>query len=477
MLVVAAMASVSRVYGAEASSAGTSATILCAIALDSAGVPLHDALVRGGLVLVGGAWAMTLSLVLWPVRVYRPARLAVARCFRDLADHAADIERLLDDPGSESWQADVVRARGKIRDSVEAARTILAGTRRGARGESGRGARLLVLFHVADQIFARMGALGEVLEAAHAAGGSDEGIVVHEELEALRASLDVTADRIEVEERVEPLSLRVVRETDLRAADPDYAHAATPPSDRRSSIRPPTSRRRCDDRAPKSVPGLQAAARRRRDQLAARSAPRRVRAGVGRVAARASVASLAVALTHHFTLPRGYWVTITAIAVLQPHTPETFLKATQRIAGTVARAWWRQWRRRCTITRHHAPDARPRDGERVGDSAQLRALLVLPDADVRAVGGAERRRLDAREVARLEHAARRRAGARGGADLPAVAGARPVSAADGGRAAGASRVGRCGDVGGDRRRRAAGERRRVQQRGGVVQSPPRRVAR
>ena len=49
MLVVAAMASVSRVYGAEASSAGTSATILCAIALDSAGVPLHDALVRGGL--------------------------------------------------------------------------------------------------------------------------------------------------------------------------------------------------------------------------------------------------------------------------------------------------------------------------------------------------------------------------------------------------------------------------------------------
>jgi uncharacterized membrane protein YccC len=344
MFVVAAMASVSRVYGPEASSAGTSATILCAIALDGAGASLEEALVRGALVVAGGAWAMTLSLVLWPVRVYRPARLAVARCFRDLADHAADIERHLDDPGSESWQADVVKARGKIRDSVEAARSILAGTRRGARGESGRGARLLVLFHVADQIFARMGALGEVLEAAHTTGGSPEvRDVVRKELEALRASLDETAMRIESEARVEPLAARVIHEDDLRASGPDYAHAATllveiaAFTDTAAEITATLH----DDRAPRSVPGLPttldlAPTGSRLDPLRDAFAPESV---VWRHALRvAVVASIAVALTHLFTLPRGYWVTITAIAVLQPHMPETFLKATQRIAGTVAGA-------------------------------------------------------------------------------------------------------------------------------------------
>jgi uncharacterized membrane protein YccC len=342
MLVVAATASVSRVYGPEAASAGTSATIFCAIALDGAGVTLHDALVRGGLVLVGGGWAMTLSLVLWPVRVYRPARVAVARCFRDLADHAADIERLLDEPGSEIWQADVVKARGRIRDSVEAARAVLAGTRRGARGESGRGARLLVLFHVADQIFARMGALGEVLEAAHAVGAeADARDVVRKELEALRASLDEAAERTESEARVESLAARTVREDELRAAGPDYAHAATllvemaAFTDTAAEITATIH----DDRAPASVPGLPTTldvsmTGSRLDPLRDAFAPESV---VWRHALRvAVVAALAVALTHRFALPRGYWVTITAIAVLQPHMPETFLKATQRIAGTVA---------------------------------------------------------------------------------------------------------------------------------------------
>ena len=251
---------------------------------------------------------------------------------------------------------------------------------------------------------------------------------MHEELEALRASLDVTADRIEVEERVEPLSLRVVREADLRAAGPDYAHAATllleiaAFTDTAADITATLH----DDRAPKSVPGLPttldvAATGSRLDPLRDAFAPESV---VWRHALRvAVVASLAVALTHHFTLPRGYWVTITAIAVLQPHTPETFLKATQRIAGTVAGSVVAA----IVAATLHDPLAimlltlvlATVSVSVIQLNYALYSFFLTPtfvllaELSADAIGRSG-------EVARLEHAARRRAGARGGADLPAL---------------------------------------------------------
>ena len=46
---------------------------------------LHDALFAGGGFLIGCAWAATLALVLWPLRPYRPVRLALRAVLTQLA--------------------------------------------------------------------------------------------------------------------------------------------------------------------------------------------------------------------------------------------------------------------------------------------------------------------------------------------------------------------------------------------------------
>lgn len=52
----------------------------------------------------------------------------------------------------------------------------------------------------------------------------------------------------------------------------------------------------------------------------------------------AIVTAVAVWLAQAFHLPRGYWVTITAVLILQPYTGATTLKAVQRVIGTVVGA-------------------------------------------------------------------------------------------------------------------------------------------
>jgi uncharacterized membrane protein YccC len=44
---------------------------------------------------------------------------------------------------------------------------------------------------------------------------------------------------------------------------------------------------------------------------------------------------LAVWLTYHLGIERGYWVTLTALVVLQPYTGATVIKGVQRVVGTV----------------------------------------------------------------------------------------------------------------------------------------------
>src|SRR5437762_24378 len=70
-------AGLARVYGATATTAGI---LSLATFIVSLGYPAHtprDAFLRGLFVLAGSTFAMFLALVVWPVRIYRPARRAV----------------------------------------------------------------------------------------------------------------------------------------------------------------------------------------------------------------------------------------------------------------------------------------------------------------------------------------------------------------------------------------------------------------
>src|SRR5690606_37361286 len=103
-------------------------------------------------------------LALWPLRPYRPARLAVAFCYRELADHVAEIGRRV--AAGQPLGAHVLAERATaVRRAVEGAAAVLASTRRGRTAETGRGARLIQLHGAADQIFVHVLALAEALDA------------------------------------------------------------------------------------------------------------------------------------------------------------------------------------------------------------------------------------------------------------------------------------------------------------------------
>jgi uncharacterized membrane protein YccC len=154
--------------------------------------------------LAGGAWSVVLALVLWPVRVYRPARMAAMRCVREVARHAAEIA-VREDADAVGWREAITRRHRAMRETLEAARAVLAATRRGRRGEIGRGERLLVIVESMDQLFGVLIGVEEVADnlsvQARAAIAGD----LRAGLTAAAARLDEVADRVVVEQALPAL--------------------------------------------------------------------------------------------------------------------------------------------------------------------------------------------------------------------------------------------------------------------------------
>src|SRR5207244_674717 len=77
----------------------------------------------------GCAVSTVLALVLWPVHAYRPARLAIASCYRELAALAAKIAGLAEDR-EQAWSALVLIQPPRVRAELERARVALGAVRR-----------------------------------------------------------------------------------------------------------------------------------------------------------------------------------------------------------------------------------------------------------------------------------------------------------------------------------------------------------
>ncbi|HEY0996344.1 MAG TPA: hypothetical protein VGD77_10175, partial [Gemmatimonadaceae bacterium] len=88
-LLVAVACSLGRGWGNVGASIGGSLLNNFVIAL---AIPAEQGpLARGGYIVAGSAWVAVLALGLWPLRPYRPARLAVSACYRALGDFAAAV--------------------------------------------------------------------------------------------------------------------------------------------------------------------------------------------------------------------------------------------------------------------------------------------------------------------------------------------------------------------------------------------------
>lgn len=340
-LVVALAGGMARVYGPLAGSLGTQVTVNFAISLASPVQDPMEALARGGLILAGGLWTMGVALFLWPLRPYRPARLAVARCYEALALYARDLAR-----AAEAGDVDTLESDGRnfaeVRNALEEARAALSVMRRGRPGAGLRGERLLILLESADQLLGALVGIADVLEsmalepALAEECGAMSGVVraVADTAQAVGEAVVLETGAPSIPEiRWGPESIEAPRAAILRL---------------RYALLLLGTMRGFAETAAEMADGLNTgrvashALASRRVEKEHRSILEPLRANLSRSslllrhALRVGFATaLAVWLTYRLGIDRGYWVTLTVLVVLQPYTGATVIKGVQRVVGTV----------------------------------------------------------------------------------------------------------------------------------------------
>jgi uncharacterized membrane protein YccC len=141
----------------------------------------NGALGNAAAYLLGGAWAAVLSLALWPLDPFRPARQAVAECYALLAEFTAGLQTTA--PRGEARQAQRTRTHAlqrAMRLKMEAARSAVGTTGARATARTVRARSLTVLLETADMLFA------ETIRWAELAEGADDLATQRTLTEAMR---------------------------------------------------------------------------------------------------------------------------------------------------------------------------------------------------------------------------------------------------------------------------------------------------
>ena len=341
------LCSLARVYGNAASTVGL---LLNSAVLVTLGVPeagLDEALHLGALTIAGGLWAMLLALVLWRLQPYGPARRAVARCWEAVAEYAAALSQLQRAaPGdSAQWSTQGTARRRATREALESAREIVVATRRTRAGITAQGQRLLALMVDADQVYAALIGLNELLEAADAAEDRSVRRVVRVLLGRLAGRAEALARTLEGETPaaqpdLKPLAEKLRARIAASGQSQHYTYtvellqqvARWIEAAHENLGQPQTRQTHLTSMVEQAV-----ARRLRWSEILGTF---RANLNFGSVAFRhalrlAITAAIAVLATRVFDISRGYWISITAIVVLQPYMVETWRRTFDRIAGSV----------------------------------------------------------------------------------------------------------------------------------------------
>ena len=333
-----------RLFGAEATSVGVCTAVALVVALARPAASLMIALESAGFFIAGGLWAAFISLVLWPLRPYRPASMAVAGALRELASVALGFV------GASVEQAAQVRRREQLaraREAFERARAAIGFSRRGRPGPSRRGEQLVALLEAADLLFAALVALEDGLALAPP-----------DTLPALPSWIDASAKQIAAELTRVAVAVAEERAPAQRpAARPSFTQleSALEPHLQTQTEHVPRVLARAIERLDHvselaqaigttgSAPGHNPASRTEPSDLSTGASKLSLMrdhltldSAVFRHALRMSLSTaIAVAAMHAIELERGYWATLTCLVILQPHGSATWAKAVQRVLGTI----------------------------------------------------------------------------------------------------------------------------------------------
>jgi uncharacterized membrane protein YccC len=333
----------------------------------------HEALNHALLLLAGGAWAALLSLLLWPLDAYRPARSAVAACYTELASFLASIAdlsvRTRQTPAL--WHRLATHHQYRIRRAIELGWLAVASIRAEHQAETAQGNQLVVLLEHADLLIARTIAIAEHLEAeaASAASGCESrGIQGMAEIRSTELYIAALLNRRRGESVAGALSRRMEMQR-LPARLEDCLGQSPTPSDAGTRFLFAQIR----EAASLLDASIESAALLRLGKAPAAAEPLPKGASMGHFAhvyarladlrrgwhptrilddLRASFTPQSLALRHAIRVAlvcgldviliqslrvnHGYWLLMTSLIVLQPHVSGTMRRSMERVGGTVA---------------------------------------------------------------------------------------------------------------------------------------------
>ncbi|HWT66566.1 MAG TPA: FUSC family protein [Terracidiphilus sp.] len=352
------------VLGQPFTSAGVLVQLIYICGIGTPTANWHEALRWSLLLLGGGVWAAMLSLFLWPLDAYRPARTAVAACYTELASFMASIAELAGRPEQRPalWHRLAQHHQYRIRRAVEQGWHMVANIRASRAAETRRGRQLVVLLEHADLLIARTVALAEHLENQSAGGdtvcrdrlfagladlrGAEEWIATLLERRRNLTLAHARAKRSEMN-RLGPWLERCVAPDDAagRFLLTQIAQAASVLESSIEAAALLRMGRETDRYEPPTgasashfgyVMGRMAALRENWnvDALAANLTPHSL--SLRHAARVALVCTADVAIIQLGHIDHGYWLLLTSLIVLQPHVSGTLRRGLERIGGTVA---------------------------------------------------------------------------------------------------------------------------------------------
>ena len=322
-----------RVFGQAAQQVGNLLTVVQVLGLTRTIADWRTGVELGGTFMAGSLWAGVLTLVIWRVYPFLPARRAVADVYRELARLVADLRLVLahDSPHETIWDQHARAHRRIVRDAIERARTAVLATVRSRGPVSGRAAQTWLRLETADQMFGALIGLSELLAGEHhpASRATADRI-----LRLLRPQLVVLANHI-VNDAPTRLP-RLERATEALAA-------AAPPGNRLHGVATVLAERLRVAITLATPDGWQPGAQADEPMRAVWQRARSIVAGnlawqsdAFRFALRAAAtAAPAFCITLNWPTQYGHWLTIMMVMTLQPYVAMTYVRAFERVAGTM----------------------------------------------------------------------------------------------------------------------------------------------
>ncbi|HVJ08044.1 MAG TPA: FUSC family protein [Acidisarcina sp.] len=327
---------------------------VCGVGAPSSDVKL--AATHAGFLLLGGLWSILLSLFLWPIDPYRPARFAISDCYRELAGFLASIHELnlRKQVRAAAWHRLAQHHQSRLRRTLERARHAVSSVRAESDAETLRGRNLIVLLESADMLLARSIALAEYMEMTATQDASPctmrgkSALLLLEQAESwISEVLRGNVEKIDEEFHTYEARLRRIPVEMAHCMSADdlpgqfLLHQISDATENlETALESATAVRTGQEPHPRPrLRKKQAAVKLERtplrlEQLAANFTTDSL---LLRHAARvAVVCTVDVFILIWFNINHGYWMMLTSLIVLQPHVGGTFYRSLQRIGGTVA---------------------------------------------------------------------------------------------------------------------------------------------